>query len=267
MIRSRLAAVSAALLLTAALSAQSTVKIELARNTVEFGKAFALTVERRWPIGKTAPEWSTTELAPLHTRRTGVSRREIRGWVHEETRYLAHAFELGDVSIGEQTIRVSSSLDSARPGDIELPGEPLPLPGHWIERHAIGLTLLALALGLGGASWFVSQRVRRDRPRAAFDPAAAHARLQSLRACSDDRTFAIDASNLARELADAEALTTEEATDSADLDTARREPLERVLAHCDQIKFARGEPTSPNREQVLSAIEQLIETVAGAAKP
>ncbi len=153
------------------------------------GRAFPLTVERRWSRELEPAPFEERALAPLVLRLDHVERREQGGAVTELRRYAAYAFALGDVRVpaavmtarpraggperratsARLRLTVAPTLDPRAPGAPEPPGglPPGPAPG------LLPLTGAALPLALLVALRLRARRRRLGAGRSPPGPAPA----------------------------------------------------------------------------------------------
>jgi len=265
-------------------------------ESVASGEGFDLTVVRIWRVGLEPEEWKDTFLAPLTVRLEETTWREENGHVEETRRYRAHAFALGDVTVGpigfrasagetgriaqsnRLDIRVRTAVDPDDPGPAELPGGFLATPFPWWPTIA-GVVLFG-TLGL-----VLLRRRRRastgettsDRPDEPEGPAAwerALRRIEELRAMRDDvLVFHTEAASCLRDYlgeqfrVGTEDMTTEEmiaaVRDSRAIDDFRRRVLLDLLGQCDGVKFARGAPSASQCESLLATATVFVRETAG----
>jgi hypothetical protein len=268
------------------------VDVRAGANAVDFGSAFPLEVVRSWRNDLTPEPWDAKALAPLVVRPEGVSRREDAVHVQETLRFAAYAFAAGDVVVDvpsfvaatrdgraaassepqRLTLQVRHAVDSAAPGPIELPGEPVPERKPWIA-WAFGASLLA---GIG--AFVVARRRRRaasnvpeHAPPPVVDPAVrARESLAALRGrpvatTDEDVAFHDDVARVLRTfVAERWGVRTAERTSeelAAAVDGASRPALVSSLGACDLVKFARHASCAAERERVLG---RAVEFVSGA---
>ncbi|MEW6741549.1 MAG: hypothetical protein AB1486_02225 [Planctomycetota bacterium] len=197
---------------------------------VEFGRAFPLTVVRRWEKALSPEDWSDRALAPLVVRLVETNLREDGRHVQETRRYQGYSFSLDAVTVPapsfkawprradgtrgpervasgtELRLQVKRALDPLAPGPPELPGELLPerpVASSWLAEGAL-VTLAVLVLLLGYVQW----RAIRRKEAPAAPPLPAHVlalrRLQRLRAqkptsLAEIRAFYVEAALLMRQ--------------------------------------------------------------------
>lgn len=263
-------------------------RIRAGAAEVEFGAAFDLEVVRVWSRELVPEAWSDDLLAPLEVRLVGSSRREDAERVEETLRFRCHAFGRDRIQVPPPVFRawrrddrservalgeglllgIRSALDPDAPGPVELPGEPIPPPGPWLER-----TLLA-AVAL--AALIVAWRLWRARVRRAYEVPPhelALERLQRLRervprGREELRSDSVEASSALRDYlagrfeVRAPERTTEEVLEDPRTGSAlaaeQRDALGEFLEHCDRVKFALHEPVAEERERQLDSAEGLV---------
>jgi len=262
---------------------------------VELGKAFPLTVVRRWNKALEPDAWSDRQLAPLTVKRMETTRREDDQHVEETRHYLCYAFSLEKITVpafvfkarpgdgGPEriatcdgfTLRVIPILDPATPGPAELPGGLLlePEPSTWLLWPGGVCILAAVSL-----AWFLIIRARRAEMLHAAPHVApyqrAMQRLERLRGLLPDTAEEIDAyyveaSMLLREYIGerfalhAPKMTTEEFLSAPQTGRAvhasHHELLNRFLSCCDRVKFARHTPAAPDHENLLDEAARFLE--------
>ena len=233
---------------------------------VELGKAFPLTVVRTWRREQPPGEWSDALLAPLLVQPGETTLRQDERNVEETRRYRAYAFSLEPVKVaGVFELRVRRALDPGHPGPAELPREARQRARSWIGWMAAAAAALLAAI-------VVARRRRRreapvqvePRPEGKIVPAHLRAldrieRLRGRRPASRDQIEAYygEAAALVRDFvadrfrADTSSLTSE--------DLLTRHPsLAGALRHCDLVRFARHDPTTTEREAMLSSLEAYV---------
>ncbi len=139
------------------------IRLELESAAVDFGRAFPLAVERRWPAGLVPEAWDDRQLAPLVLEPAGREERLADGVVVETLRFQAYAFQAGTLRWEELSLRarppageageehravaplaelvVLSALGEGEPGLAEFPDGPLDEPGA--DGNRVFLLLLA----------------------------------------------------------------------------------------------------------------------------
>lgn len=268
------------------------IRIEPEVEAVEFGKPFALVVERRWSVGLDAQPWDDAALAPLVVVETDRRSRSEDDVVVETIRFDAFAFERdfvrvdkprwgasstsGDVipAVGaEFELRVTSSLPADDAGIPELPGGPFAEPrARWPWALAIGVALL----GLGGLVLRALRKPRTDLAVRPVDRAAAwRARVDAID--REPRNTAIEEfARLVREASNdergfpARERTTEEfvawLAGAARVEPAARADAESVLRLADRVKFADGHATAADVDAARSATHAFVRALLAAAE-
>lgn len=273
-------------------------RLRVDAEEVEFGKAFSLTVVRRWNRELVPEAWNDEFLAPLMAQPVDSTRLENEHTIEETRLYRCYAFQLEDVVLTapaftarprdggpalqvsgpELRLRVQPALEPGEPGAVELPGELLPEPRSWLSK-ARGVVLPLLALGL--VLWWLRQRVgRRPVPSAEtlLTPRAkASQRLERLRDRGLDSSAAVQAcfvegASLLRDYLEeqfalpAPEMTTEQLLAAPStrraLPTSRRDLLTQVLKGCDRVKFAGLIPTESERTQLWDAAAEFLQEPA-----
>lgn len=264
------------------------------KTTVEQGEGFELNVIRSWEEGWVPSEWTELDLFPLSVVLLGEERRVSNRRIEETFLYRAFAFALDELVIPELTLtakgpdgailsttvpelrfRVERLLDPGAPGAVELPGDLLPEPaGSGIGVGAV--VLLAAASVIVGLVF-----VRRFRHRSGVAPTTvlsasdrARSRLEALTTKPAlEGAFEADfteASSLLRDYLEekysvsTQEKTTEELLLACDGDQRLADPvlsqLSRSLRRCDVLRFAPGEPTARDREELFDELERFLGT-------
>ncbi len=257
----------------------------LAPSEVAFGKAFELTVIRRWSSGLDPEPWQDALLRPLAVKLVDRQQGERAGVVQETLRFHAYAFERSAVVLAGVTftahaadgtersdtadpknIIVESSLDGAAPGPVELPGGPVEVPFRW-SRWTI--EFIGVLAGVGACLWLL-RRARRGRRAAASRQSADVRALRRLAAASSLKAapFYVAVSDAVRDYISerfevhAPEMTTQEFLASPAVSGAigeqRRDGLGEFLFHCDHVKFGRLPTTAADREIASIAAERFI---------
>ena len=263
---------------------------------IELGKAFPLTVIRRFSKELEPDQWSDRQLTPLTVHLKETTRREDGRYIEETRHYVCYAFSLESITLPDFvfkarpagggpervavcdgiTLRVLPALDPASPGPAELPGVLLsePVPSRWLLFTCLGLLILAAASLL----WFFSARARRAGMSHAVPRVApymrAMRRLDRLRGqqpatAPEIDAFYVEASALLRDYIGerfalrAPNMTTEEflgAPQTAHvLQASHHDLLSRFLGCCDQVKFACHAPAATDRARILDEAERFLE--------
>ena len=259
-------------------------RIETGATEVPLGAAFPLTVVRVWKSDLVPRAWSDKALAPLRVRLIDTQRREQGGHTEERRRYHGYAFATGVVQVpapefravpkrgglerrvlgNALELRVTSALDPADPGDVELPGGPLQPPFPWaIAAGAAALLLVVAAL--------VARRLqRRPAPQPvveAIEPtprpdAIALRRIEELRARPAADHAEEFVAMLRVYLAERFDRRTRELTSpelaAIPTDSAQRELLGALLRDYDLVLYARHEPNPAAGARMLDAAADFV---------
>jgi len=260
-------------------------QIDVEATHVEFGKAFALSVQRVWSKDLWPEPWDDSALAPLVLRAVATETREDARHIEETRHFMAFLFRHGKVSIGAAPFRarpkagglrretfgaalefeVRAGLDPANPGSIEVLDLLPPPTSSWFAWAAA-----AILAGLSLLGWNLTRRAPGKPPevsRVRVEPhLRAEQRLLALRALqptneAENRAFYVEASDLLRSFIEARyglgatRMTTDEFLSISKTHKAL-EPGECVLLTgflelCDLAKFAGTQPQSAEREQLL----------------
>ncbi len=274
--------------------ADLSVRLEVESTTVEFGKAFTITVIRSFPEGFSPDEFLEESLFPLLLQSGSLTRGRNEGRIEETLEFQCYAFSLEDISVvprfrgktagsadelevfGDEVVfKITPSVDPTAPGAFELPSDLLPAPFSW--GQAIGLStvgLLVLAIVIIGL-W----RLRESKKRGEVEPPPpdphhrAITRLATLGA-SDPETiedvgvFYLEATSLVRDyiedrfLVSGPQMTTEEFLHSEEVDQAlaawKESMLSEFLTLCDRVKFGRHPSAPSDRRSLLEAAEAFL---------
>lgn len=258
---------------------------------VAFGKAFELTVIRRWSAGLDPEPWQDALLQPLAVKLVEREQGERGGLVEETLRFDAYAFERDVVVVAGVTftaraadgtersatsdplnIIVESSLDAAAPGPVELPGGPMDAPFRWSRWKA---EIIGLLLVVGSSAWAATRFRRGRRPDASRQSADARA-LDRLTAASSlaAEPFYVAVSDAVRDFISerygvhAPEMTTQEFLASLAVSRAigeqRRDGLTEFLFHCDHVKFGQLSTTVADRGAASASAERFVRDATSA---
>lgn len=161
------------------------IRVEAGASTVEFGRAFPLTVVRSWSEDLVPEAWSDRQLAPLVVKPAGTEQRRRGGRVVETRRFDAYAFVSGPLRLERVALRARPLVGGGGPesersavagllelevrpaildeddGAAEFPDGPLaPADRRWWWKPGLAAVLVALVLlilkrraaGSGGSS-------------------------------------------------------------------------------------------------------------------
>jgi hypothetical protein len=238
------------------------------------GRAFGLTVTRRWRRDLVPAEFDEAALRPLALRLERLGRRDDGRRVEETRRYRAYAFTRSDVGIRPVTLRalaadgseavveaeglrlrVSPALEAGSPGPAEIPSDRPPRPPPlWPVAAGFLLALAFVAL---------ARRARdeaRREPAPATPAARALERLERLRASPDALLVAAVLRDWLSEArgVPARVLTTEEVA-SAPLGDARlRQGVVALLELADRAKYAALPATAAEAAAARECAESLL---------
>jgi len=259
-------------------------RIETGASDVSLGAAFPLTVVRVWKSDLVPQAWSDEALAPLRVRLIDMQRREQGDHTEERRRYHGYAFATGVVQVpapefravpkrgglerrvrgNALELRVTSALDPADPGDVELPGGALTSPFPW----AIAATTAALLLAIAALA------IRRRHHRPVREPVVeevepaprpdeiALRRIEELRARPAGDHAEEFVAMLRAYLAERFDMRTRELTSpelaAIPTDSAQRELLGALLRDYDLVLYARHEPSPAAGARMLDAAAEFV---------
>ena len=270
-------------------------RVQVETEQVEFGKPFALTVQRVWSKTLAPESWDDRALSPIVLRPIQTSRREDGLRIEETRRFQAFLFRHGKVTVpaaalrakpkngglmrevfGEAlTLHVSAGLDPNDIGPVETL-DLLTLPASsWFAWSAAGLVLLA---GLSFLTYTFARRGGAAASTGFAPPVNYHLRaterllaLRGQQPVGDDenRAYYVEASDLLRSYIEdqfalrAKRMTTDEFLEAEQtmraLQTEERTILSGFLELCDLAKFAGQQPAASTREQSLDAAEKFLQ--------
>ena len=261
---------------------------------VAFGKAFELTVIRRWSAGLVPGRWEDGLLEPLAVNLVEVRRAERDGLVEETLRFDAYAFDRDAVVVGGVTftaraadgtghsaktdplhIIVESSLDAAASGPVEIPGGLMDVPFNWGRWK---MEILGGLIVVAGFAW-TAMRFRRGRASGAASESVDVRALDRLAAAAalHPEPFYIAVSDAVRDFicerygVQAPEMTTQEFLASTPVSRAmgerRRDGLAAFLLLCDHVKFGRLPTTAADRSEASAAAERFVRDAALEGQP
>ncbi len=261
-------------------------RIETGATEVPLGAAFPLTVVRVWKSDLVPQAWSDEALAPLRVRLIDTRRREQGDHVEERRRYHGYAFATGVVQVpapefravpkrgglerrvrgNALELRVTSALDPANPGDVELPGGPLldtlqpPFP--WVITAGVVALLLAGAALVARRRHPAPQPVVEEVEPAPRPDEIALRRIEELRAQPAGDHAEEFVAMLRIYLAERFDRRTRELTSpelaAIPTDSAQRELLGALLRDYDLVLYARHEPSPAAGARMLDAAADFV---------
>lgn len=266
------------------------IELHLGERDILIGQGFALTVVRVHPRELVPAPFEESLLRPLELRSLEVRRRSRGAAVIETRRYLAHAFEAGELRLGPLELAVPTPGGAARvvatsapmdlrvrsafppdgdPGPPELPGGLVHAPISPPRTVGLGLLLAFLAAGV----WSVARARARRAPHASVGPTPlegagvrarqrlAHLQGRTPTSRAEDEALHGELEALLRDfLAEGFDLpvwrrTREELAGDQRLTqlvgAERRPLLDSFLAHCERLRFAPERSTAEERARAL----------------